>query len=186
MEYRGYVHKERRPGGVWIAVFGQVDNDYRTIVELVACPTQVAAFVWAIEKVREAYETISVDTGKKNSHAVQLPRHCLWCGRLIRFQDKVTGFCPGHRTKMRRNRRNLPYDATRCSKPEKVTYLHRGTAILVARLMELDCYQCTDDGGLSGCNGYHLTSAKRGAIIAHTQRSGETKESLEEESEIHA
>lgn len=173
MEYRGYVHKERRDAGVWIGIFGQVENGDRTVVEMMARQTQFSAFSWAIEKVREAYDSISIVPGKTNDYAVKLPRHCLWCGRLLRYEPAGSAYCAGHKGKARKNRIRLPYKAIGCWTPNKAAYLHRGTSIMVARLLELDCYQCTRDDGRFGCNGFHLTSSERGGIIAHLNTSRE-------------
>lgn len=173
MQYRGYVHKERRPNGIWIAMFCQLDGDKRTVLEVVTQSRHREAFWWAHNRTRDAYDSISLTPSKNSLDAVKLPQHCLWCGKLLRYAPNQA-YCTGHRGKARRSRAANPYRGDGCRHPDKAGYLHRGTAIMTARLLELDCYLCFRSD--RGCNAYHLTSADEGGILDMIRKSqdGET------------
>jgi hypothetical protein len=162
MEYRGYVHKERRAGGVWIALFCQLDQGERTVLDVATRPRHREAWLWARDRTRDAYDSISLAPSKSSVDGVRLPKHCLWCGRLLRYSPNQA-YCTGHRSKARKSRPANPYNGGGCRTPEKAAYLHRGTAIMTARLLELDCYLCARAD--RGCNAYHLTSANEGGIL---------------------
>ncbi len=154
IEYRGFVHREQREKGSWISILRQIQGPTATVLEITARPTQASAFVWAFDKVQEAYETIGSMPGSKTG-AVKLPRHCLWCGLLLRYPS-AHPYCSGHKRTARKSRNRHPHRRESCLRPQKATYQCRGTAIMTARLLGLDCYQCIK--GSDGCRAYHLTS----------------------------
>lgn len=166
MRHRAYL---RKLSGLnkWVTVLAEVDGPHRSVCFAFSDNAFHHAIIQATHYARLFDELRGIFPDGDGTPTIEtLPWHCLWCGEPL--PDGITSgrlTCRrSHQVRYRRSYRQREYHPELCDRPKKRKFVHRGTAIYVARQLnpdEGDCYECA-------CGTFHLTR-KDGILAAIEQ-----------------